>query len=226
MIAPLALLLTGCIPDPDQGTAVGNPTILALRLSDGDGVDFTEATATADYVRLTNPEDLEILAEDKTVNLIAETSIYSPVGDWTGLTLQFAGGITLSTAELSRDIPVDRLAVVGVFSTATPLILQLGGSQWIDPETWEEGEAGDIAELFSWGTALYEDADGDTLLDAEEESAGAVACERCEDEEETATEDDEDDEGDDDDDDDDDDDGNGSGSSSDRRQGDDSRRAH
>lgn len=180
-MTPLALLalLVGCIPAPDQGIAVGNPTVLSLQLANGDGVDFASATGTASMVWLTSPTETYTLANNATFNLLSDASMEPPSGDWTALTFKFPGGVTLATADLERTLPVSSLVVTGAFSTSGSLILQLGSANWVDAATWQTASDADIAVLFASGTALYSDADNDSTLDADEEAAGAVACEEC-----------------------------------------------
>lgn len=176
---PLLALLVGCIPAPDQGIAVGNPTVLSLQLANGEGVDFASATGTASMVWLSSPTEAYTLANNTTFNLISDASMEPPSGDWTALTFKFPGGVTLATAELERTLPVSSLVVTGAFSTSGSLILQLGSANWVDAATWQTASDADIAVLFESGTALYSDADNDSTLDADEEAAGAVACEEC-----------------------------------------------
>lgn len=174
--------LVGCIPAPDEGTAVGNPTILAMGLSDGEDVEFVSATGTASVVRISSPEDIEILAHEKGVDLRADHSLTARSGEWTALTMEFRGGVTLSSADLSRTIPLPDIVVVGQFSTVMdgpPLLLQFGGRRWIDDDMWRTGTLEEVAQLLAWGTALYTDRNGNFTLDVDEERAGELACERC-----------------------------------------------
>ncbi len=176
----LAPGLIGCLSDPDRGTAVGNPTVLALQLADGDGVDFVSGEADATLVRLTNPDETFVLSTGTSLNLVSDASLRARPGDWTALTLKFDGGITLATAGLERTLPVEQFSVVGDFTTNSPLLLEVAEPGWVDTRTWAEASPVDLAELLVWGTSLYEDTDGDGSLDEYEEAAGALACARCE----------------------------------------------
>ncbi len=171
----------GCIPQPDQGIAVGNPTVLALQLANGDGVDFTSATGDASTVWLTGADTTCTLATDATLNLLSDTSIQPPPGEWTALTFKFPGGIALTAAGVERTVPVSSVVVVGSFSTNGSLVLRFGAANWVDAATWQTGSDSEIAVLLEAGTALYKDDDGDSWLDEAEEAEGSLACEDCED---------------------------------------------
>lgn len=178
-LIPVSMLLCGCVPAPDQGTAVGNPGVLGFTLADGEsGVEFQSGTALAAEVALIGADASDVLATDVVIDL-ARTTFQPTLGDWTSLQITFSGGVTLATATLERTLPIDSLTLDGTFSTSDSLMLQFGGPDWVSTNAWETGPDAQVEQAFLHASGLYVDVDADGVLDADETTA--VACDGCSD---------------------------------------------
>ena len=200
MSQPLArtvlVLLTVCactVPEPHEGTFVGNPGEARIRVSPTEGLDFTEvelgaATLTASGCEGDDAEPVELDG----VDLLAVLEI--PEGTWCGLRLETGGPSRLvadadggGRVEMTLDLlrfDLEAAESEGVDHDASAWVLDLGGEDWTTAASLgvDGGEnlvigtrdplSGELATALMAGTALYADEDRDGEVGGDERSAG------------------------------------------------------
>lgn len=175
----IALLLVACGDYTiAQGTAVGNPPGVSAELGSTDGLTLRTATVGVDTIRFEagdGAEDVTTVAAD--VDLLGAPWFEAPSGDYDRLRIEFssplevaADGVDGGTASIHLD--VREIDLRGEFSTTDPLLLLLGGVDWVTARglgvadgvdvTFDETSSGysDVVHAFEDGSALYRDPDG------------------------------------------------------------------
>ena len=205
-------LLTACqIENPEGGTAIGNPGVVAMTIASADQLDVEEAWLFADGWSLESCDG----QEPQTVpfeegELALEGSVEWPAGTWCSATLVEADLVLFGRLEGEGDddddddwdeegefyieLMVPTFALTGpttagfVVAEDSDLLVELAAPGWtsaeeigLDETTWVEVTSEDqllhdeLAGRVVEGTGLYEDSDGDWMVDPEEREAGALA---------------------------------------------------
>ena len=204
MIRPTApflfasLLLIGCGGSPDGGTSVGNPGRLAMTAAPGTEVTFSGGSVPVGRMTLAPCGDVATpsLVSDDVVAFGA--SIEMPVGSWCSIRMEAQGPVTfdfrvdsegVGEYAIELDLGEVELAVEGggAFSVAEgqAFVFELGSPGWLDADDLEfdaednlvqdEALLTDLAEVVTNYSGLFEDSDGDGVVDDDERDSGAVA---------------------------------------------------
>lgn len=191
------LVLIGCIlPDSHGGTAVGNPSDLAVRLAVVDGLTWEVADTTLAKAQLSDCAGAaEPIPHEPELDLL-RGGLALPEGEWCGLTLGFDGhlharGATDDGSIVDLRLALDTIELAGAF-THTPddaaFYLELGQPGFFQPEALGAtggaevevgppgGLAGELARRIVEGSSLFVDADADGRLDEGERGLGVVAA--------------------------------------------------
>lgn len=189
----LAGALGGCGLDwTSNGTAVGNPTDMAVHAAPSEGSSFTEAKTKVSTLSLaTCAGETSVRTLEDDVDLLGRTALELPGGAWCSFTLTFAEPLGFSGqlqdgGEFAFSLVVESLEVVAEADVSTdegPFVFEVGAPDWLttsDLEKLAEGGAnanGVITSLLAHlpaQSALYYD-DGDGQISDAERAAGAAA---------------------------------------------------
>lgn len=195
-------LLFACRGAPVEGTSVGNPTELTVRLAPSSDLTLDLAEVALGVARFTDVEggDVEVNLAT-TADLLDGGPLELPDLDWVSLELSLAsplelGGATSGGAEASLTIDADSLTLIpsaeAVAFDGGAYVLELGHPGWLDAESVgydpdqdllvEPGSAAhdNLAWLLGYTSSLYEDLDRDGEVGEDERGTPVAAGGRVE----------------------------------------------
>lgn len=202
MIRPLILLgLVACAPDDlNEGTLVGNPSLVAMKTAANDHVTLDEGSLAISAIVLFHADGaFEQVDLVPPVDVLAGGVLEVPAGEWRAVTVEVEGPMWLSgtstdgqPARATFDVPeVNLQAADGAIRFGEDSwVVELAFEGWLDPLFTQrgDGEALDVHEedlladrlsaAVRDASALFVDADGDGEVDGEEREAGADAAGR------------------------------------------------
>lgn len=197
VLPALILGAVACQPRvPDEGTFVGNPSSARVRVAPGDGLTFTELELDVLQMDLSSCDGNSTETVQNVGLLELGDPLDLPAGEWCFLTLTVADEIHIvaeanpavgtGTVDLTLDVPAVQLRSFSpVDFTAAAWVLELGNEGWITAAgvgladdavviTPDDPDHEFLANAVSAGSKLFEDADRDGEVSAEERAVGAA----------------------------------------------------
>lgn len=212
-VLPVPLLLVAaCDSEVDFPgvTAVGNPGDAVVQARSGGGVTLLSGSAQLDALDVTRcpPEPVEVVTVDADIDLLGSMPFPAPPGVWCSAELTFGSALVLTgiegagepgkgTFELVLDVPMVTVPLDRghwVFE-GDRLVFELGSGDWLSrmADVLEDGDhlvvdsAHPLHDLLAAavadGSALYDDADQDGVLEPDERADPLGAGEQWEEDE-------------------------------------------
>jgi len=138
-----AVFALGCSSPPMEGTSVGNPTEMTVRVAPSDDIMLAQADLSLQSITLYGEGSDETIAVDETLNTLDGATIEMPDGEWGAMVLTVSEPMVLSGSTRSGDPANLRLDVSTV--TLRPVnetirfdrgkfVLELASPAWLDAE--------------------------------------------------------------------------------------------
>lgn len=138
-----AIFAFGCSGPPLEGTSVGNPTEMTIRVAPSDDITLEQADLPLQSVTLYGEDADETIAVHETLNTLDGATIEMPDGEWGAMVLTVSEPMVLSGSTRSGDPANLRLDVLTI--TLRPVretirfdkgefVLELASPAWLDAE--------------------------------------------------------------------------------------------